>query len=266
MFNDIEKALNLFGLNSKEVSAYIWLLKTGSSQASSLSNRLSIPRSTAQYVCQSLLKKGFVKSLERNNSIVYTAEDPEKLPVLLMEEKNQIHEKEIKLNQVLGSLKNLQNPNFLVPKVRFFQGVDELVSLFKDVLKTKPEKLYGIISATENANSEILDFLKNDYVKKRSSSTKAYAITTKETNTENILSTDTKNRFTVYLNGTDFNFNTNIQIYKGKVAFYSLDSNDLTGVLIENENIFKTHFSLFKTTWNFALSLKENKKCLDVEL
>jgi sugar-specific transcriptional regulator TrmB len=266
MFNDIENTLALFGLSYKEISAYLWLLKTGSSQASSLSSRLLIPRSTAQYVCQSLLKKGFVKSIVRNNTIIYSAEDPNKLSVLLKEAKNKISEKELKLNQILGSLKNLQNPNFLIPKVRFFQGVDEIISLFKDVLKSKPDKIYGIISASSNANLEVLDFLKNDYIKQRSIDTKAFAISSQEAHTENILTTNTRNRFTVYLNPNDFNFNTNIQIYNGKVAFYSINSDDLTGVLIENENIFKTQFSLFKTTWNYAISLDENKNLLDVEL
>ena len=67
----IEETLKKLGLNEKEITIYLMLLKIGSVPASVLGQRTNITRSTAQYTCQQLAKKGLIHSIQKNNTFKY---------------------------------------------------------------------------------------------------------------------------------------------------------------------------------------------------
>ena len=54
----IRSTLASLDLSDKEISLYLLLLQSGTAPASSLGDRAGLVRSTAQYTCQQLEKKG----------------------------------------------------------------------------------------------------------------------------------------------------------------------------------------------------------------
>jgi hypothetical protein len=69
------------------------------------------------------------------------------------------------------------------------------------------------------------------------------------------------NRTTLSIPKNMFPFHIGIHIYSSnKVALYSMSRNDMTGIIIENENITTSLLSLFKLAWDYAKTLPENNQ------
>ena len=75
---EIKKILTDLGLESNEVKVYLASLKIGTSAASIVAKQAGIPRSTACYTLENLVKKGVVTMVLRGNTHIYTPEDPQK--------------------------------------------------------------------------------------------------------------------------------------------------------------------------------------------
>lgn len=242
------------GLNDKEVMAYLTMMPLGTATASSIANRTKLNRSTAQYICQQLAKKGFIRSIQKNNTYYYTPEPPEKLLLFLDLQKKDIEKKEQKVSQIIGELKSMIHPDAVMPKVRFYQGVDGIINLFEDVLQQK-DTVYGALQLNSETHPSIIDYAFNDYTARRvKNGNKAYMLFNDSPITREYKKNDKKMHRTTYLLPEDiFPFDACYHIYANKVAFYSFKKNDLTGVLIENSNIYRTTFSVFKMAWQFAI-------------
>jgi sugar-specific transcriptional regulator TrmB len=84
----IYEALETLGINKKEADLYTKLLALGAQPASILARRLNIPRSTAQFLAESLVQKGVASKQKTRNVIHYQPIDPEELPQLLKSKKS----------------------------------------------------------------------------------------------------------------------------------------------------------------------------------
>lgn len=251
----VRKTLLALGLNDKEVIAYLAMLPLGTTTASSLAIRTSINRSTAQYICHQLTKKGFVRALQKNNIFYYTPEPPEKIMLLLDLQKREIEKKEQQVSQIMGELTSMIHPDSVMPKVTFYQGIDGIINLFEDVLK-QSTTLYGALQLNSETHPAIIDYAFNDYMVRRvKNGNKAYMLFNDSPLTREYQKNDKKMKRTTMLLPEDiYPFNACYHIYKNKVAYYSFKNSDLTGVLIENDHIHETAMSIFKMAWQFATS------------
>jgi len=263
----IEKVLESLGLTEKEVAIYLALLPLGNAPASALGNRTGVNRSTAQYICQQLTKKGIIRSLQKNNTFIYSPESPEKLLYLIDQEKKQLEEKTEQTNRIIGQLKGMINPQAVLPKVKFFEGVEGLIEMFEDVLK--PDlKLYGALRIDEDIHPDIAKYLAEVYTPRRIAlKNPAWILFNDNVETKKYQQNDlVVNRVSLLLPLKEFPFDACCHIYDNKVAFYSYKKTDLTGVIIENSFIKQTQISIFKAAWNAAKKLKLNMKYKDVEI
>lgn len=256
----LEEILKSLGLNEKETTIYLTLLPLGSAPASVLGQRTKITRSTAQYTCQQLVKKGLLRSIEKNNTFIYAPEPPDKLLYLLDQEKKTLAHKEDQVHRIIGDLKSMINPQAVLPKVRFFEGVESMIQMLDDVLKeNKP--LYGALQINEDMHPEIFNYAWNIYTPKRKElKNPAWILLNDTPATREYRKNDAEvNRVSLLVPEEIFPFDACCHIYGNKVAFYSYKKTDVTGVLIENTFIHGTQFSLFKLAWNYAKALKINK-------
>jgi sugar-specific transcriptional regulator TrmB len=147
----VEDTLRELGLNDKEIKIYLSLLPLGSAPASILGKRTKITRSTAQYSCQQLVKKGLISVIEKNNSFIYTPESPDKIIYLLEQQKKEIENKEAQVNRIIGNLKNMMSTSAVLPKVQFFEGKQGIIDAFG--------KLKKDISENHKVSNEILNYV-----------------------------------------------------------------------------------------------------------
>ena len=265
--DNLNELLKTLGLEHQEAKVYLTALSLGTSPASVIGKRCGIPRSTARYTCEQLVKKQLMVMTQKGNAKLFTAENPAKLKKLLELQYETIHLHELKLDSAMQNLLRLYNPNIILPKVRFYEGVEGIISMFDDALsENKP--LYGALSIVEDMDERVMEYLNDVYTPKRA----------KLKNPAKILFNDNKltreyrkndaqvNRISLLLPEKDFPFDVCCHIYGDKVAFYSYKKGDLTGVLIEDVFIKNTQLSIFKLAWNYARQLRVNEQNKNIDV
>jgi len=264
---EINQILQSLGLDEKESELYLQLLPIGTSTASSLANKVHIPRSTSQYKCQQLVQKGLFKVIERNGTFNFSVEPPEKLNLLLDQQKQSILIKENRLSLIIGDLKKLYNPQADLQKINYFEGVDGLIEMFEDILKDQ-EIIYGLTKNDQHMDPQVDQYLSDVYIPRRKQlRNQSWIIFNDNENTRSYQKYDQEvNRISLLIPDEQFPFDACCHIYGQKVAFYSYRKHDLTGVIINNQHIRQSQYSLFKLAWNFTRMLPVNKQYQKISL
>lgn len=263
----IRKTLEKIGLNQKEIKIYLTSLSIWQSPASILGQKNNIVRSTAQYTCQSLSDKGLLNITPKGNTFLYTACDPEKLLSLVNKEYDLVEKKFQSTRQIIWDLKAIMNPSIKLPKVKYFTWIEWVIDLINDVF-TEENIIYGALELTDNMHPEITRYINEEYIPKRKvSKVVSKMLFNNNSRTQKYQSIDKQmNRISLLVSKEDFPFESCLHIYGNKVAVYSYNKDDLTGILIENEYVKNMFLSLYKMAWKFAKNLPENEKYKNEEL
>lgn len=118
---NISAFLKEFGLSELEAEAYRISLGLGTFPASILGNRISIPRSTARYTCESLVHKGLMIETKKANTKLFMAENPTKLFALYNAEEERFIRRKEQLMTIVKELQQVYDPNAKLPKVTFYE-------------------------------------------------------------------------------------------------------------------------------------------------
>lgn len=263
----IQDILLKLGLNQTQIKIYLMLLKAGTSPASILGKRTNTPRSTARYTCQQLANKGIIIATKRNNTLLFTPKDPRDLNILLENDKKEIQEKEKKLNQAISELKNLYNPQIHLPKVTYYEGIDEVIKLIEDNLKTDGTT-YSALKMDEVFKNQLYDYVQNHYLSKAIK----HGGQVRSIFCDNKLSKDYAklnhkvNRISLFVPEQKYSFAQYFHIYDDSVVFLSSTKGQIYGVKIQDENTRNTQLAIFKLAWDYARTLKINEKYKDLTL
>ena len=247
----IKDTLEKLWLNEKEIKIYLTSLSFGQSPASVLWEKHKIARSTANYTCQSLVDKWLMNVIQKWNMFLFSPENPEKLLSMINREYEHVEKKFQATRLIMDDLQSMINPERKLPKVKYFTWVDGLKEMFQDVLELW-EDVRGFIDLSWDINQEILDYIKYDYIPKRYKKwMNAFSIFNDLDLSDGWKkNSQSKNREYKILGNEQYPLENCVQIYAGKVAFYSLKNDDLTGVIIENPYIFQTQLTLFQFIWD----------------
>jgi predicted transcriptional regulator len=264
----IEKVLKDLGLNDKEAKVYLTLISLGNAPASAIGKRADIERSHCVYLCKSLVKKGFANFIEKNNTFIFSPKPPQELFNILDQQKEEIESKKDDLSRVVGELQNMTNPHASLPKVQFYEGVDGMINVYKDMLKEGADIYDCNVVDRTLIHPKLIDYWTDTYMPAREKMTnRSFTLYNRETGYKEYTKYDEKvRRVTLFLPQEEFPFKSQILIYGKKLAFLSLAKDDCTGAIIENDAILETQFSLFRLAWNFARKLPQNKKYKDVSI
>lgn len=256
MEQNIENVLRDLWLNEKEIKIYLTSLATGQSPSSILWQKHNLPRTTANYICKSLVEKGFMSMVPKWNSFIFSPENPDKLLVLLNKEQEILNRRFSATEQVIWDLKGIMNPYAKLPSVKYFTGVDGIIEIFEDVFSGNYDCLYGALEISEDMDNDIQKYVQEIYVPKRIKQwTKSKIIFNDNNKTIEYSKNDKRmHRESTFISKEDFPFDGCMHIYWNKVAFYSYKSSDLTGILIENDNIKNIMLSIFKLAWESAIT------------
>ncbi|QFR39698.1 hypothetical protein A9Q91_05810 [Candidatus Gracilibacteria bacterium 28_42_T64] len=263
----IKKVLEKVGLSQNEINVYLTSLSIGQSTASIIGQKIGLNRSTARYTCQSLVSKRIMSMIPKKDYYLFSAEDPEKLLSILNKEYSLIDNKVRDLQQIMGDLKGLINPQASIPKVKYYQGVDGVIELLEDTLEEGKE-IYGAIKIDNNMNPKIKKYIKDTYIPLRKSSNfNSYGLFNDNDETKSYKKLDKEiNRFSMLVPEEFFPFPASFHIYGNKVSFYSFYENEITGIIIENQHIHDTQLSMFKLGWEMAKQYSINNEYKNINL
>ncbi|KKP38973.1 MAG: transcriptional regulator TrmB [Candidatus Peregrinibacteria bacterium GW2011_GWF2_33_10] len=248
--NMLTKFLKSIGLSEKEAQIYLSMLEIGSNGVSVIAKKSNLTRTTAYSVLETLQKKGFVTFYEKNKIKYYSAEQPEIIKYILNQKENECRKQEKEFQNLLPEFESLINKNQILPKVKFFEGLDGIIEIYEDTLKNNKSKLaYSSIPNVQN--EKLKKYIQEDYLSKRKKlkiNVRAIFQDTPESR-EFIKNDKFLLRESRLVPVSQFQFRSEINIYKNKIAMMSLDANSMHGVIIESEPIAETQKAIFEVAW-----------------
>lgn len=140
--------LEEIGLQKDEIQVYLILLKLGSVTATKMASETNIYRTNVYRILESLMSKGLVNHILRNNVKYFSAASPKKI----LEDYKKRQESLATLIPQLESLSNLEKEEF---KVEVFKGKEGIIAVLKYVLR---ERKNYLVFGEEGKFQEILPF------------------------------------------------------------------------------------------------------------
>ncbi len=257
----LHKALRNIGLGKKEADLYLEMLNVGPQPASILARKIGLPRSSVQFLAETLVKKGVASKHKHRNITTYQPMDPEHLIRFLEGEKwefmQEFEKKSDQIQKAIPELKKLQGQIVARPQVRFYEGKEGLKMVYEDSLSST-ETIRAFANFEER--SRCLPEYFQDYYKRRAEKgihlraiypDSDFGIERKKKDKES-------NRESLLVDKEKYKWLPEIQFYDDKVTIAS--GNEMVGVIIEGKEIAEAMKTLYDLAWNGILLEKELKK------
>ena len=244
---DLFQQLEKLGLAEKEAKVYIALLELGQSTAQDTATKSGLNRATTYVILETLIKKELVKALSRNHKSYFEVANPLQIIDLLYQEQKDVGEKIEVAKTIMPELEMLNRMTTAKAKVKFFEGVDGVAMIQKDIVKSKPKQIDGIFNiniALKNFPSSPSDHRKkliNNKIKART----LVIYNPKEPIPKLPLKINEERK---YLPDNKFPFSADFSFYRNKTVLLSVKK-EIMGVLIENNDITEAMRSLFNLAW-----------------
>jgi hypothetical protein len=159
---------------------------------------------------------------------------------------------------LIPELIELQNTYYFKPKIQFFEGIDEVTNILKDLIESDGEVL-------GYTNFDVANEIFSDYLKEYSRSVlklkkKHRLLCPNDSFNNNYILKNLQPRMDAGIleifavNPSQFPFKNAQYIYDDKVATISFDKNELMGVIIESPSNAETNRSIFNLAWLGATS------------
>ena len=231
-----------FGLSDKEARIYLALLEMGPSSVTDVAKKAKVTRTNAYHLLSALELRGLVNSHEEKSKIIYSAENPARIEQMLRVE---IEEKKRQLDEavkIIPELKTLYNDPEGKLKVRFYEGVEGIISAYEDTLTAKTPIL-GFASV-EHQHAFYPGYFP-EYYKRRTLKeipVKCMLAYTKES--FRIKSLNAKQIRKTYIIPAKYSISPEINIYDDKIAIMSLK--EKFGVIIQSKEVADAFGKMFE--------------------
>ncbi len=160
--NDPRSALRQLGLTSQEVDTFLLLLELGSAPVSTIALRGHMKRTNLYNILTKLAEKGLVTEFSRGRVRYFQATEPKRLLTLQEQQKKKLEQSILNLRDMLPLLENFQHPSLTKPRVKFFQGKEEVTSLLNQILHNESFDCYfNPATAFDMIPDEVESFLEN---------------------------------------------------------------------------------------------------------
>ena len=240
----LDEQLQFLGLNEKEAKIYLASLELGLTTIQNIAKKAGVKRSTVYEIMEDLIEQNLITVVPKGKKRYFLAAEPGKLAEL-------IAKKQEALEQMMPELEALSKVSPIKPKIRFYEGIEGLKSVYADTIKENKEILAFVSVAEAQKNKAIGQYLEERYVKQRTEN-KIFA---KVIAPDSALSKEYKKkddkfyRQTKLISQKDYPFTVEINIYGNKIALMAFKANELMGVIIESREIAKTMNLIHKFFW-----------------
>ena len=247
---EIKSALSDYGLDDAEISVYVAGLQLGPRPASIIAKRTGLKRGKTYNVLSSLVNKGIMDEVTRNNVRHYSSCSPESLIYNLELRAQEINYKRQKIKSVIPKLKTIRSPLFRLPRVHFIRGIEGVKEIYEDILRSKSAEVFGIADlkhSWENVDEASRTWMR-DWVRRRSEQDVFYhAILVKsEVSDELLRNTQNEKRSIKRLDNAKLP--ASVYVYDEKVVLVTTREEPI-GVVIENASIAKTIVAIHNALW-----------------
>ncbi len=233
-------AMRKLGFDEKETRIYLFLLQAGSVTASKIASETGIDRATSYRYLESLMGKGFVSYVVRNNVKYFQAAHPRKIL-------ENIKEKEAEYSKIMPLLISLIGTPRDETEVEVYKGIEGLKTVLKDVLRTKENHF---VLGDEGHFQELLPSFFKQFVR----DCKKDKIREKIICSKDVVKKIKKYEYSVSEIRTLPHKNilpTTTLIYGEKVVIFNWRK-PCSAIVISNKDLSKSYLSYFEMLWKTA--------------
>lgn len=237
----LEKQLKGLGLDTKEAKLYLSLLELGISSVSEISDKAGVNRITSYRIIERLKKRGLVSQLSRNKKTVFIAEDVSKFKEELDYRFNILEDIIPQLNAIAGVVPTK-------PKVRYYEGEDNVKKLAFEAISTKGSKVYMW------STYDVIPFYGED-VQRRYTDLRIqnkvyiYVITHRCPLAEEHKHRGSKElREVRFYKNTKYQFNIDIYLHSNKFITFN-NYTDLVSLVVESRELYLMMKTIFEMNW-----------------
>lgn len=232
-----------FGLPEKEARIYLSLMELGPSSVSELAKRAKVPRTNTYHLLNALVSKGLVSFHERTSRMTFVAEDPSRLVHLLKSKSEEYQRFYQEAKDLMPEFRSFYHQDDAKLHVRFFEGVEGLISVYEDTLTARTEIL-GYASV-EYQHNFFPGYFPAYYTRRTKLGISVRCFLADSEESRRIKSLDKAHLRHTYLVPPKFSISPEINIYDNKVAIMSLK--EKFGAIIESKEVadaFRNAFEL----------------------
>ena len=241
----IEIVLKNFGLSDKEIKVYLALLKLGSAPVRKISDQADINRTTVHDILNKLIDESLVSYVDKQKHRYFTAEPPEHLLHATKIREQKLSQTEEDIKDILPELKILYEKSGSKPTVKYFEGDTGLRAIMQNVLdcvSQTSDRRYYVYSSS--AVRDTLHKIFPEWNKERTK--RKISVQTISIGPGGELHGLDERKWLSRDEGAP----TYTMLYAGKTALISLNPNkEPIGVVVEDENTYKTKIMIFKALW-----------------
>jgi sugar-specific transcriptional regulator TrmB len=235
-----EQTLKELDLNEKEIKTYISLLMLGKSTVNLISKKSQQNRITTYDILKSLLEKGLVSYTIISGVKNFEAVDPSKFMDILKEKQEKIKSALPYLNSIKASITKK-------PKIEVFEEIEGLKSIFNDILKENKETWF--IGSPSMLNK--LEFYFPHFIKRKRRQNIFSKVITQNSPKMRKYKKQSPKKY-VHMKFINTPIDTTKILYSKKIAFLTFKEKNSIGILIDNEEIYKTEKEIFNLLWSIA--------------
>lgn len=239
----------------EEIDVYTALLRLGTQPASIIAKALDKKRTTVRVYLEKLTKEGFVQFHWEGRTQYFTAEKPEQIVNSMRHNKTKLlqqYDKNIStFSAILPELTSIVQHEVNIPKVTYYDGINDLKRMYNDSLTSKTEIL--CLSSIEDLWDIFGKKYDQWYVEKRIKRKIPLRYIAKDTAHEYEEAKKDKKylRHSRHLPAKLFDISNEINIYDEKVSIITL-KNEKVGVLIQSQEIYHSMKVMFEALWKTA--------------
>ncbi|MDP2683565.1 MAG: helix-turn-helix domain-containing protein [bacterium] len=152
---EIDAKLENLGLTSKEIKAYLALLKLQSANPHQIAKEAKVERTTIYKILDDLTERGLISRSIAGKKLSYFAESPEML-------KNMLSEQQSIVSQILPYLSALQGSKGSRPIIKFYENKEGIRKVLTESLNSR-EKIRRDFAFVEN----VVDFFGLRFIHKQ---------------------------------------------------------------------------------------------------
>ncbi len=254
---ELLQKLEKSGFTIKEAKVYLATLELGGAFPSRIAEYAGINRSTTYAVLLNLSMRGLVNEIQKRNKIFYQVEKPAKLVANAKTQISLAEERLEKTQTLVPDIEGLYAALANQPKVRYFDGAEGMIEIYKDMLEV--EKKYEMLAFSNAAQLEQV-FPAKFFEQFRRTKEKL-GITTRGIIPDTDADRSYNEKFFAgykpeivprfrYIPAKEFPFKGEITMYgENKVSIVNLNKEHLTGIIIEDETIYKMMRLIFELSW-----------------
>ena len=246
---NIKEQLKSIGLTENEIKAYMACLELGSSLASKIAEKSGIYRTIIYDILNSLIEKGLVSYIIKENRKYFRATSPDALIKYLEERESALQDQKESLKPVIEALKKMETPRKETYSMEIFSGTEGFKTLLEGILKEgKDYKMIGY----EALGAKLLKYYFIHWQKRRiKQKIKRHIVAKKKRRYEiEKYKQLTEARFLP----DDYEIPTSVLVYGHKSILFLPLEEDFVAIRIDSEKITKSFETYFEILWIIAKS------------